>query len=69
MTTLETMYLYARLRGIRENLISKTCLSLINMLDLGDHTEKMVQTLRYKHIYDKHIYLFKTYLGTNIIGW
>jgi ABC-type multidrug transport system ATPase subunit len=45
MTTLETMYLYARLRGIRENLIHLTCVSLINMLDLGDHTDKMVQTL------------------------
>jgi ATP-binding cassette, subfamily A (ABC1), member 3 len=45
MTVLETMFMYARLRGIKNNLLSKTCLSLIDLLDLKDHTNKMCYTL------------------------
>ena len=45
MTVLETMYMFARLRGIRANLIEKTCLSLISLLDLDDHVKKMCFTL------------------------
>ena len=45
MTVLETMYMYSRLRGIKETLIFKTCLSLINLLDLNDHKDKMCFTL------------------------
>ena len=45
MTVLETMYMYARLRGIKSHLIRKTCVSLIKLLDLNDHIEKMCYTL------------------------
>ena len=45
MTVLETMFMYSRLRGIKENLILKTCLSLIGLLDLNDHKSKMCYTL------------------------
>lgn len=45
MTVLETMVMFARLRGIRSNLIQKTCLSLIELLDLLDHVGKMCYTL------------------------
>ena len=34
MTCLETLTLFSRLRGIKVHLIQRTCLSLINMLDL-----------------------------------
>lgn len=45
MTVLETLYMYARLRGIRSHLIQRTCLSLIALLDLNDHINKMCFTL------------------------
>jgi len=45
MTVLETMEMYANLRGIRSELVRKTCLSLINLLDLNDHINKMCYTL------------------------
>ena len=37
--------MYSRLRGIREELIPRTCISLIRLLDLADHTNKMCYTL------------------------
>ena len=45
MTVLETMILYARLRGIKNNLVLKTCLSLIDMLSLTENKNKMCYTL------------------------
>ena len=45
MTVMETMEMYANLRGIRRELIKKTCLSLIDLLDLNDHINKMCYTL------------------------
>jgi ATP-binding cassette subfamily A (ABC1) protein 3 len=45
MTVYETMEMYANLRGIKPNLIKKTCLSLISLLDLNDHVNKMCYTL------------------------
>ncbi len=45
MTVYETIELFANLRGIKQPLIRKTCLSLINLLDLNDHKEKMCYTL------------------------
>ena len=45
MTVFETMELYANLRGIERNLIERTCLSLIQLLDLNDHVNKMCYTL------------------------
>ena len=45
MTVLETMYMYARLRGIKPELIHSTCVSLIELLDLSDHISKMCHTL------------------------
>lgn len=45
MTVLETMFMYARLRGIKNSLIRRTCLSLIDLLDLNDHINKMCFTL------------------------
>nr|APD26538.1 ATP-binding cassette transporter subfamily A member 3 X1 protein [Brachionus koreanus] len=45
MTVMETMTMYARLRGLKPNIIKNTCLSLINLLDLDDHIEKMCYTL------------------------
>jgi ATP-binding cassette subfamily A (ABC1) protein 3 len=45
MTVYETMELFANLRGIKPQYIRKTCLSLINLLDLNDHIKKMCYTL------------------------
>ena len=45
MTVYETMEMYANLRGIRRALIKRTCLSLIELLDLNDHIQKMCYTL------------------------
>ena len=45
MTVMETMIMYARLRGIRSTLIQRTCASLIQLLDLSDHVNKMCYTL------------------------
>ena len=45
MTVMETMVMYARLRGLRPSIIKNTCLSLINLLDLDNHVEKMCFTL------------------------
>lgn len=45
MTVLETLYMFARLRGIHPDLIEYTCLSLIDLLDLSDHVNKMNQHL------------------------
>nr|UOU03313.1 ATP-binding cassette subfamily A3-2 [Brachionus rubens] len=45
MTVMETMKMYALLRGIKPSLVKKTCLSLINLLDLDDHINKMCYTL------------------------
>jgi len=42
MTCIQTLYLYARLRGIKEKPIEKTCTSIMNMLDLTEHAKKMV---------------------------
>ena len=45
MTVNETMIMYCKIRGIRRQLISATCLSLAKLLDLTDHMEKMCYTL------------------------
>jgi len=45
MTVLETMLMYSRLRGIRNELSLKMCLSLIDLLDLKEHINKMCFTL------------------------
>ena len=45
MTVLETLIMYAKLRGIKSDLVMKTCLSLIHLLDLNEHIEKMCFTL------------------------
>lgn len=45
MTCMETLVMFSRLRAIKEELINKTCHSLINLLDLSDHTYKMCYTL------------------------
>jgi ATP-binding cassette subfamily A (ABC1) protein 3 len=45
MTVLETTVMFARLRGIRPSLIKKTCLSLIHLLTLDEHLDKMCYTL------------------------
>ncbi len=45
MTVLETMFMYARIRGIKNELIQRTCLSLIDLLDLSDHLNKLCYTL------------------------
>jgi ATP-binding cassette subfamily A (ABC1) protein 3 len=45
MTVLETMQMYGRLRGLRVDLLDRTCQSLINLLDLSDHAYKMCYTL------------------------
>ena len=45
MTVMETMIMFARLRGIRNELIPRTCMSLIKLLDLSDHIGKMCYTL------------------------
>jgi ATP-binding cassette, subfamily A (ABC1), member 3 len=45
MTVIETMQMYSALRGIKQSLIDTTCKSLIKLLDLGDHVEKMCYTL------------------------
>jgi ATP-binding cassette subfamily A (ABC1) protein 3 len=45
MTVRETMRMFAYLRGIKENLIEKTCSSLIDLLDLSEHIDKMCYTL------------------------
>jgi ATP-binding cassette, subfamily A (ABC1), member 3 len=45
MTVMETMKMYAALRGIRPKLIKTACDSLIKLLDLTDHVEKMCYTL------------------------
>ena len=45
MTVLETMHMYAGIRGIKPELINRTCLSLIELLDLAPHIEKMCGTL------------------------
>nr|QNH67859.1 ATP-binding cassette transporter subfamily A member 3 X2 [Brachionus rotundiformis] len=45
MTVMETMIMYARLRGLKPKIIRNTCLSLINLLDLDDHVGKMCYTL------------------------
>ena len=45
MTVSETMFMYARIRGIKSSLIDRTCLSLIKLLDLYEHKDKMCYTL------------------------
>lgn len=45
MTVMETMKMFAYLRGIKKNLVRQTCLSLISMLDLSEHIDKMCYTL------------------------
>lgn len=44
-TVLETLMMFARLRGIKNHLLKPLCLSLIQILDLSDHSEKMCFTL------------------------
>ena len=45
MTVYETMEMFANLRGIKPELVKKTCLSLISLLDLNDHIHKMCYAL------------------------
>jgi ATP-binding cassette subfamily A (ABC1) protein 3 len=45
MTVLETMEMFSALRGIQPVLILQTCLSLIRLLDLNEHINKMCYTL------------------------
>lgn len=45
MTVLETMKMFAYLRGIKPRLVKQTCLSLISLLDLTEHMSKMCYTL------------------------
>ena len=45
MTVMETMNMYAHLRGIRNALVKPACLSLIRLLDLDAHVHKMCYTL------------------------
>jgi ATP-binding cassette subfamily A (ABC1) protein 3 len=42
---METLFMYSRLRGIKESLIGPTCRSLIKLLDLTEHVNKMCFTL------------------------
>lgn len=45
MTVEETLRMFARLRGLKESIIQRTCESLILILDLSDHAKKMCYTL------------------------
>jgi ATP-binding cassette subfamily A (ABC1) protein 3 len=45
MTVMETMKMFAMLRGLRPSLIHKTSLSLIHLLTLQDHINKQCYTL------------------------
>ncbi|CAF1041355.1 unnamed protein product [Brachionus calyciflorus] len=45
MTVLETIEMFAKLRGIKKELVLKTSLSLIELLDLKEHENKMCFTL------------------------
>jgi ATP-binding cassette, subfamily A (ABC1), member 3 len=45
MTVLETLKMFASLRGLRPNTIDKACFSLIKLLDLSEHAAKMCYTL------------------------
>ena len=45
MTVMETIKMYALLRGIKPDLVNYTCLSLINLFDLNEHIDKMCYTL------------------------
>ena len=45
MTVMETMVMYASLRGIKQNLITRTCFSLTNLLKLAEHVDNMCYTL------------------------
>jgi ABC-type multidrug transport system ATPase subunit len=45
MTVLETMIMYSRIRGIKNELVLRTSMSLIELLDLMDHKDKMCFTL------------------------
>jgi ABC-type multidrug transport system ATPase subunit len=45
MTVYETMEMFAKLRGIKKNLINRTCTTLIELLDLKEHKGKMCYTL------------------------
>ena len=45
MTVLETMRLFAGIRGIKKEFIEETCQSLVTLLDLSEHKEKMCSTL------------------------
>lgn len=45
MTVLENLLMYSRLKGIKTGLIMETCLSLIDLLDLNDHINKMCLSL------------------------
>ena len=45
MTVYETMEMFANLRGIKKNLINRTCTTLIELLDLKEHKGKMCYTL------------------------
>lgn len=45
MTVMETMRMFAHIRGIKKELIDETCLSLVSLLDLNEHREKMCYTL------------------------
>lgn len=45
MTVLETLFMFARLRGIKNELVMKTVLSLIKLFDLDEHKNKMCFTL------------------------
>ncbi len=66
MTVLETMLMYLRLRGIKNELISKTSLSLIDLLDLNEenilanisscHQTQFQERSEHRHVCEKHSY-------------
>nr|QNH67863.1 ATP-binding cassette transporter subfamily A member 3-like protein X4 [Brachionus rotundiformis] len=45
MTVFETILLFTRLRGIKNELASRTTINLINLFDLNEHKSKMCYTL------------------------
>lgn len=45
MTVLETLLIYSRIKGIKNELIMNACLSLIDLFELNEHKNKMCYTL------------------------
>ena len=58
MTGKETLYMYARLRGINTSQIAKVVDDLIQALLLTEHADKLVQAYRYEQwgLYSTIIY-------------